>query len=89
MHAQGFRIYVDGVFRAALQSPQNYFQVDGGQPIYADGPIVLCDRADHAPGRTFDGRIAQLSVFDAALTENNVRAPPLGSCSPQKMPCGS
>lgn len=64
---------MDGIFRAALTSPQDFFQVDGGRPIYADGPIVLCDRADHFPGRTFDGNIAQLSIYDAALTENNVR----------------
>lgn len=66
-------MYVDGVFKAALTAPQDFFQVDGGKPIYADGPIVLCDRADHMPGRTFDGKIAQLTIFDAALTENNVR----------------
>jgi hypothetical protein len=24
---QGFRIYVDGVYRASLQAPQDYFQV--------------------------------------------------------------
>lgn len=64
---------MDGLFRAALTAPQDYFQIDGGRPIYVDGPIVLCDRADHLPGRTFDGKIAQLSIFDAALTENNVR----------------
>ncbi|BDA48704.1 hypothetical protein COCOBI_12-3860 [Coccomyxa sp. Obi] len=68
----GFRLYVDGIFRAALTAPQDYFQVDGGRPIYVDGPIVLCDRADHLPDRTFDGKIAQLSIFDAALTENNI-----------------
>lgn len=64
---------MDGIYRAALSAPQDFFQIDGGRPIYADGPIVLCDRADHFAGRSFDGKIAQLSVYDAALTENNVR----------------
>lgn len=63
---------MDGIFRAALTAPQDYFQINGGRPIYADGPIVLCDRADHFPGRSYDGKIAQLSIYDAALTENNV-----------------
>lgn len=40
-----------------------------------DGPLVICDRADHMPGRTFDGSVAQLSIFDAALTETDVRTP--------------
>ena len=49
------------------------FQVDGGRAIYADGPITLCDRADRTPGRGFNGRLAQLAIYDAALTESNVR----------------
>ena len=48
-------------------------QVDGGRAIYADGPITLCDRADRTPGRGFDGRLSQLAIYDAALTESNVR----------------
>ena len=58
---------VRAVLRAPLRS-----QVDGGRPIYADGPITLCDRADRVPGRNFDGRLAQLSIYDAALSEGNV-----------------
>jgi hypothetical protein len=50
-------------------------QVDGGQPMDIDGPLMLCDRADRLAGRTFDGSIAQLAIFNAALSENNVRAP--------------
>ena len=49
-------------------------QVDGGRSIYADGPITLCDRADRVPGRGFDGRLAQLAIYDAALSESNVTA---------------
>jgi len=47
-------------------------QIDGGRAIYADGAITLCDRADRTPGRGFDGRLAQLAIYDAALTESNV-----------------
>ena len=57
--------------RAVLRAPLRS-QVDGGRPIYADGPITLCDRADRVPGRNFDGRLAQLSIYDAALSEGNV-----------------
>lgn len=52
----------------------NPWQVDGGRPMAIDGPLVICDRADHMPGRTFDGSVAQLSIYDAALTETDVRA---------------
>jgi hypothetical protein len=36
--------------------------------MYADGPITLCDRADRIPGRGYDGRLAQLAIYDAALS---------------------
>ena len=65
--------------RAALRAPLRS-QVDGGRPIYADGPITLCDRADRVPGRNFDGRLAQLSIYDAALSEGNVS---IQACPPQ------
>ena len=48
-------------------------QVDGGEPMDLAGPLVICDRSDLLAGRTFDGSIAQLSIYNAALSENNVR----------------
>ena len=48
-------------------------QVDGGAPMDIDGALVICDRSDLLTGRTFDGSVAQLSVYNAALSENNVR----------------
>ena len=68
----------------ALDKLSDMLQVDGGRAIYADGPITLCDRADRTPGRGFDGRLAQLAVYDAALTESNVRTETHISC-PQSM----
>ena len=32
------------------------------------------------PGRGFDGRLAQLAIYDAALTESNVCPKPHFSC---------
>lgn len=61
-------MYVDGVLRGSLQAPRAYFHVDGGDPMNIKSDIVLCGRADHAPGRTFDGKIAQLAFFDDALS---------------------
>ena len=68
--------------RAVLRAPLR-LQVDGGRPIYADGPITLCDRADRVPGRNFDGRLAQLSIYDAALSEGNVS---MRACSHSSSP---
>ncbi len=72
---QGFAVYVDGVLRGALQAPRAYFHVDGGAPLNVTGDWVLCGRADGAAGRTFDGRIAQLSFFDNALSAFEARPP--------------
>jgi len=46
--------------------------VDGGDPIYLDSPITLCGRMDLNATRFFSGRLAELSVFDAALTPTQV-----------------
>jgi hypothetical protein len=74
---QGYAVYVDGVLRGALQAPRAYFHVDGGAPLNITGDWVLCGRADGAAGRTFDGRIAQLSFFDNALSAFEARHPPI------------
>ncbi len=73
---QGYAVYVDGVLRGALQAPRAYFHVDGGAPLNVTGDWVLCGRADGAAGRTFDGRIAQLSFFDNALSAFEARPHP-------------
>lgn len=67
-------MYVDGVLRGSLQAPRAYFQVDGGAAMDITSDIVLCGRADRAPGRTFNGRIAQLFFFDQALSAFQARA---------------
>lgn len=40
--------------------------------MLAGGNIYLCGRNDGHPGRHFDGLIAQLVYFDAALSEEQV-----------------
>lgn len=69
-------MYVDGVLRGSLQAPRAYFHVDGGDPMNIKSDIVLCGRADHAPGRTFDGKIAQLAFFNDALSAYQARSAP-------------
>ena len=46
--------------------------VDGGDPIYLDSPITLCGRADLNTTRFFSGSLAELSIFDNALTGQQV-----------------
>ncbi|KAK9839475.1 hypothetical protein WJX81_004373 [Elliptochloris bilobata] len=71
--AQGYAVYVDGFLRGALQAPRAFFHVDGGDPMNITSDIVLCGRADHAPGRTFNGLISQLAIFNDALSAFQVR----------------
>ena len=73
-HAQGYKLYVDGVERGVLAAPQRAFDVSGGGPINLDSAIVLCGRSDSDTSRYFDGRIAHFSVFDGALTPEQARA---------------
>ena len=69
---QGFQIFVDGMYMAALTDPQPFFSVSAGQGFSIDGPIVLCGRSDLASGRFFEGKIAHFSVFDSPLTNATV-----------------
>lgn len=66
-------MYVDGILRGVLQAPRAFFHVDGGDPMNITSDIVLCGRADHAPGRTFKGKISQLAFFNDALSSFQAR----------------
>ena len=70
---QGYAVYVDGILRGVLQAPRTFFHVDGGDPMNITSDIVLCGRADHAPGRTFKGKISQLAFFNDALSSFQAR----------------
>ena len=69
---QGFEIFVDGMYMAALTAPQTFFDVSAGDPLDIDGPVMLCGRSDQLNARFFDGKIAQFSLFDNALTNQTV-----------------
>ena len=66
-------MYVDGILRGALQAPRAFFHVDGGDLMNITSDIVLCGRSDHAPGRTFNGKISQLAFFNDALSAFQAR----------------
>lgn len=65
---------------AHLASPQSFFDVSGGDPIYINGSLVLCGRSDNAAERFFNGKIAQFAVFDNALTPQMVCLPNYDIC---------
>lgn len=46
--------------------------IDGGDPIYLNSPITLCGRVDADPERAFSGRLTALTIFDDALSPNQV-----------------
>ena len=47
---------------------------DGGRPMMLDGSIVLCTHLDTTFSRHYNGGIAHLSIYDAALAFVDVRA---------------
>lgn len=67
--------------------------VSGGLPLFLDGRIRLCDRADVDPERRFQGYLSQLSFFGRGLmfdevgllyqtvAENSAAGEPLGASS--------
>ena len=48
------------------------FNSDGGHPFTADGPLYLCSRADLHADRYFTGKLAEVELFDTALTPDQV-----------------
>ncbi|KAF5839091.1 hypothetical protein DUNSADRAFT_1636 [Dunaliella salina] len=73
---RGFQLYVDGELAGQVPSAFNGedSETDGGDPIFLDGPLSLCNRADGDAGRSFDGYISQLTIVDAALEPKDVKA---------------
>lgn len=43
-------------------------EVDGGDPLSLRGPLLLCGRYGGAASRAYGGQLAQLSVYDTALS---------------------
>jgi hypothetical protein len=86
---KGYEVYVDGARRASIGGGSglttsgdgpakvtagDYFTVGGGAPLNIGSDIVLCGRSDSATARFFDGRVAQLSLFDTGLGPEGVEA---------------
>ncbi|KXZ41621.1 hypothetical protein GPECTOR_357g124 [Gonium pectorale] len=47
-------------------------EVDGGDPLFLGGPLLLCGRYGGAASRAYGGQLANLAVFDTALTGRQV-----------------
>lgn len=49
--------------------------INGGNPMFLDGPLVLCARSSNATNtsRTLNGRLTQFSIFDQALNATQVQ----------------
>eukprot|EP00216_Chloropicon_sp_CCMP2111_P006625 CAMPEP_0198234118 /NCGR_PEP_ID=MMETSP1446-20131203/211_1 /TAXON_ID=1461542 ORGANISM="Unidentified sp, Strain CCMP2111" /NCGR_SAMPLE_ID=MMETSP1446 /ASSEMBLY_ACC=CAM_ASM_001112 /LENGTH=1741 /DNA_ID=CAMNT_0043914847 /DNA_START=161 /DNA_END=5386 /DNA_ORIENTATION=- len=81
---KGYEMYVDGVL--AGEAPPSILweqlddgldsipgvDADGGNPLMLDGPIHLCGRADRDIQRHFGGKLAHLSLWDDALTPEQI-----------------
>ncbi|KAK9823790.1 hypothetical protein WJX72_005525 [[Myrmecia] bisecta] len=97
--ARGVAMFIDGQLVAQTQQNQTYIgsdgflkTVDGGGPMDLGGPIILCGRSTDDQQRDYDGRLTQLSIFDAALTPSQVASlyrqnqPVLSSAAPPPPP---
>ena len=72
---QGYQIWVDGILLATADSANEIGTVDGGDPIFVDGDLVLCGRSDFSSDRFFNGKIAHMAIFDYPLDNATVRRP--------------
>lgn len=81
----GFAIYVDGGLAAIWGPGQNgtteqvtgndFVQPDGGNaPLLPPGELVLCQRSDLTASRQFQGRIAQVALYNESLSPGQVEA---------------
>ena len=48
--------------------------VDGGKPLDIDGNMVLCGRSDDTAQRGYTGSLAELAIWNTALTAQQVSA---------------
>lgn len=46
--------------------------MDGGKPLEIDGDIVLCGRSDETAQRGYTGSLAELAIWDTAITAAQV-----------------
>ena len=78
---KGIALYIDGQLVAQTQPGVDYMNsaggvatADGGDPIFLNGTLTLCARADLNSQRFYSGRLAHLRIFDFALNETQVQA---------------
>ncbi len=48
--------------------------VTGGDPLRINAPITLCARSDLDPQRFYNGKLANLGIYDSQLTAAQIRA---------------
>ncbi|CAK0785312.1 hypothetical protein CVIRNUC_008519 [Coccomyxa viridis] len=77
----GYRMYVDGLLAGQMEGNQTYVgsdgmqrDVDGGKPMVIDGKMALCGRSDDTPQRGYTGSLAELAIWNAVLTADQVSA---------------
>ena len=46
--------------------------MDGGKALEIDGDIVLCGRSDETAQRGYTGSLAELAIWDTAITAAQV-----------------
>lgn len=71
-HQPARPLYLSPRHRCPGPASSPHKQIDGGDPMVLDGDVVLCARSDDPSGRHFDGRLAYLGLYDAALEEGQV-----------------
>eukprot|EP00887_Chlorella_sp_A99_P005410 scaffold1.g5410.t1 len=73
----GYALYVDGREAGAITNASTGtfgapVEATGGQPAEIDEPIHLCARSDLDPDRFYDGAVAHLTIWNDALTPDQV-----------------
>ena len=51
-----------------------FMSLDGGNPMNLTGNIILCGRLEGDAARGYDGQLAELTIFDSALTAPQIEA---------------
>ena len=51
-----------------------FMSLDGGNPMNLTGNIILCGRSEGDAARGYDGQLAELTIFDSALTATQIEA---------------
>lgn len=47
-------------------------EIDGGDPLFLGGPLLLCGRYGGPASRAYGGQLANLAIYDGALNSAEV-----------------